>query len=435
MSLHLARVRTVARREFLTTIRRKAFLLTLIGTPLYFVGVTTLTSGTASKEGRNALKDFTVLGVVDSSGLYRDADPMIVSELKAEDNPLMRRSPTAAAMPPQVFHTTVKWYADQPAAERALRSEDISQALIIPADYLTTGMVRRYARTGNLFSSADDRSVGRWLASGLLRGRVDSVVAGRIAKPTDREQYFTLDKEGHFVVQNDNREAANVFFPMFFALLLGLCLTIGGQYLLQGVAEEKETRILESLLCTVSPEELMAGKLIGLGAVGLLVVGVWMGLGLIVAGPMLAMMHITVPPQLLAAAVGYFLLGYLFYGSLMIGIGGVTNNMREAQQFSVWFTFANFAPMIAIWAILARPSGPLAVGMSLFPPTAATSMLLRLAVPNSNVPPWQVALSLALLGTTAWLVLQGAARVFRVGMLLYGKTPNLPEILRWARQR
>ncbi|MFI5372460.1 MAG: ABC transporter permease, partial [Candidatus Eisenbacteria bacterium] len=122
------------------------------------------------------------------------------------------------------------------------------------------------------------------------------------------------------------------------------------------------------------------------------------------------------------------------YGSLMIGIGGVTSNMREAQQFSVWFTFANFAPMIALWAILSRPGGPVAVGLSMFPPTAATTMLLRLAVPNSQVPPWQVALSLVLLAGSAWFTLQAAARVFRIGMLLYGKTPNLPEILRWLRQ-
>jgi ABC-2 type transport system permease protein len=150
---------------------------------------------------------------------------------------------------------------------------------------------------------------------------------------------------------------------------------------------------------------------------------------------MLAAMHIAVPLPLLALAVAYFVVGYLFYGSMMVGIGGITNNMREAQQFSIWFTFANFAPMIAIWPILSRPGGPLAIALSMFPPTASTTMLLRLAVPNSQVPPWQVAVSLALLAGTAWITLQFSARVFRIGMLLYGKTPNLPEILRWVRQR
>ncbi len=438
MSLDLQRVLTVARREFITTIRRKAFLLTLVGTPAYFVLVTMLSSGTAIKEGRNALKEFTTLGVVDSAGMLADADSVIVSRVKASDSPFAKRGLGGAAAdvaPAQTFRTRVVRYPDQATAERALRAAEVSQVLVIPSDYVVTGHVSRYARSGNLFSGADGRAVGSWLTGVLLRGRVDSLVAARVAKPTDREEFYTLDKTGRFVPQGEDRDVANVMFPMFFALLLGLCLTIGGQYLLQGISEEKETRILESLLCTVSPEELMTGKLIGLGSVGLLVVAVWFGLGLMVMGPALAMLHITIPPLLLLAAVAYFLLGYLFYGSVMIGIGGVTNNMREAQQFSVWFTFANMAPLVALMAILSRPSGAVAVGLSLFPPTAATAMLLRLAVPNSSVPAWQLAVSYGLLAAASWFTLRGAARVFRIGMLMYGKTPNLPEILRWARQR
>jgi ABC-2 type transport system permease protein len=425
---------TVARREFLTTIRRKAFLITLVGTPLYFAAVTALSSGTAISEGRKTLKEFHELGVVDSSGLFHDATLEIRSEIQNTRSPMFSRGPAPASLP-QTFRTRVRFYPDQPGAERALRSGEISQALVIPPDYLTSGVVRRYSTSSNPFAGADGRAVSRWLAANLIRGRVDSLTATRVEKPSEHEKVYTLDKQGQFVVQDDNRDAANVFFPMFFTLIFGLCLTVGGQYLLQGISEEKESRILESLMCTVSPEELMAGKLVGLGSVGLMVVAIWIGMGLMVAGPMLAAMHISVPPALLTLAVVYFVVGYLFYGSLMIGIGGITNNMREAQQFSVWFTFANFAPMIAIWPILSRPGGPVAIAMSMFPPTAATSMLMRLAVPNSQVPPWQVALSLAILAGTAWVMLQLSARVFRIGMLLYGKTPNLPEILRWVRQR
>jgi ABC-2 type transport system permease protein len=434
MSLDTSRVMTVARREFFTTIRRKAFLITLVGTPLYFALVTMLSSGTAISEGRKTLKEFHELGVVDSSGLFRDATTEIRSEIQSTRSPMFSRGAPETGLP-QTFRTHVRFYTDQPQAERALRADEISQVLVIPADYLVSGVVRRYSASSNPFSGADGRAVSRWLAASLIRGRVDSLTATRVEKPSEHEKVYTLDKQGQFVQQDDNRDAANVFFPMFFTLIFGLCLTVGGQYLLQGISEEKESRILESLMCTVSPEELMAGKLIGLGSVGLTVVAIWIGMGLMVAGPMLAAMHIAVPPPLLALAVAYFVVGYLFYGSMMVGIGGITNNMREAQQFSIWFTFANFAPMIAIWPILSRPSGPLAIGLSMFPPTASTTMLLRLAVPNSQVPPWQVAVSLALLAGTAWITLLFSARVFRIGMLLYGKTPNLPEILRWVRQR
>jgi ABC-2 type transport system permease protein len=208
---------------------------------------------------------------------------------------------------------------------------------------------------------------------------------------------------------------------------------IGGQYLLQGVAEEKESRILESMMCQVSAEELMAGKLLGLGAVGLVTVGTWVAATLLVSAPALSMLPITARPAMLGVATLYFLFGYLFFGSIMTGIGALTNNMREAQQFAVWFTLANFAPFILITTILGHPDGPLPFWLSLFPPTASTTMMMRLGASNSTVPFWQVAASLTLLAVTGLLVLRASARIFRIGLLMYGKTPTLREIVRWAR--
>jgi ABC-2 type transport system permease protein len=117
----------------------------------------------------------------------------------------------------------------------------------------------------------------------------------------------------------------------------------------------------------------------------------------------------------------------------MTGIGAITNNMREAQQFSFMFTFMNFVPFYMMNTLVGHPEAPLAVGLSLFPPTAPVSMLLRVASPSSNVPWWQIGLSLALLAGTAYLTLRAAAKIFRIGLLLYGKTPTLPEIIRWLR--
>jgi ABC-2 type transport system permease protein len=223
--------------------------------------------------------------------------------------------------------------------------------------------------------------------------------------------------------------------PFLFSILLGMCIITGGQYLLQGVTEEKESRILESLLCALSTEDLLAGKLLGLGAVGLTLVGVWLGAGMALGGPMMALANVQLPPVLLVSAIAYFFLGYLFYAGLMTGIGAATNNMREAQQFAMMFTFANFIPFILMTSIMAKPDGALAIVLSLFPPTASTTMMLRLGTPSASVPAWQIAASLALLALSGWLVLRGAARVFRIGLLMTGKTPNLPEILRWARAR
>jgi ABC-2 type transport system permease protein len=218
-------------------------------------------------------------------------------------------------------------------------------------------------------------------------------------------------------------------------MLLGLCIVIGGQYLLQGVSEEKESRILESLLCTVSSEELLAGKLVGLGGAGLTLVALWMAMSVAFAAPAAALARIHLPPLLLVVMLAYLLLGYLFYGSLMTGIGAITNNMREAQQFAFMFSFANWVPFIMLTTIIGHPDGRLAVGLSLFPPTAPVTMMMRMAVPGATVPVWQTALSMVLLAGTAWLALVFSARVFRIGLLMYGKTPNLPEIMRWATRK
>jgi ABC-2 type transport system permease protein len=434
MKISWPRIATVARREFLTTVRRKAFIFTVIGTPAYFAFVMWISSAGEIKERSEVLKELSTVGVVDSSGLFRDAELEFRTEVNSESgNPFGKKAPEGL-IPATTFHTKIRPFDDFASGEAALRGREVSQLVVISADYLQSGRVRRYARTSSLFSSADKRAVASWLANGLVRGRVDSLLAARVARPAELEQLYTLGKDGNYDLKDNRRELLDFMLPFMFAMLLGVSIVLGGQYLLQGVAEEKESRILESLLCSVSAEELMAGKLFGLGAAGLLVVGIWAGIGALAVGPILMIAGVKLPAGLLLVALGYFLLGYLFYGSIMTGIGAVTGNMREAQQFSVWFTFLNFAPFIMITFLLGRPNAPLAVALSLFPPTAQGAMMLRLTAPSSSVPFWQVGASLVLLAVAAWAALMASARIFRIGLLLYGKTPNLPEILRWARQ-
>jgi ABC-2 type transport system permease protein len=429
MSASRRRIFTVARREFFTTVRRRAFLLTLLGTPAYFAFVTFISGSAEIQDRKDALQKLNAIGVVDSSGLYAQATREIQSTFVGQS---FGRSPIPPA--PVSFRTEVLFFPDVSSAQEAVRSGRIPQVLVIPPDYVESGRIIRYARPNSPFSSTDRRAIGSWLARNLVATKVDAKTADRVARPTEDDRLYTLNKAGQFELKNDAREVGDILVPMFFSMLLGLAIIIGGQYLLQGVAEEKESRILESLLCEVSAEELLTGKLFGLGAVGLLTVGVWMGLGFAVSGPALALLPVHLQLSLALVAALYFLFGYLFFGSIMTGIGAVTNNMREAQQFAVWFTFANFVPFILFTTILSRPDAPIAFWLSMFPPTASTAMMLRLAAPNSAVPAWQVAVSVIVLASAAALTLRIVARVFRIGLLMHGKTPTLPEIVRWARQ-
>jgi ABC-2 type transport system permease protein len=427
MSFSRARSFIVAKREYLTTVRRKAFLFTLLGVPLYFGLVMTIAIRTGSSERQTAMQNFTTLGVTDSTGIFLDAPRVITTRVRADRFSDSRETRT--------YRTEISFYPDQSSLEDALRSDQVTQGLVIPADYLETGGLRRYVRSRGVFGASvtSVRPIERWLVRSLLGGRAESLRVERAARPSRELAIYTLSREGRFEADNPRREMLGFLLPFLFAALMGAAIVTGGQYLLQGVSEEKESRILESLLCTLSAEDLLVGKLLGLGAAGLTLVGAWILSAVALAGPTLAVAQTPLEPGLLALGVLYFLLGYLFYASLMTGIGAITNNMREAQQFSFIFTFANFLPMVLVAPILARPEGPLALILSLLPITSAVTMMMRLAVPASHVPTWHVVASIALLAVGGWLSLVVSARIFRIGLLLYGKTPNLPEILRWAR--
>lgn len=431
MSLSMKRILTVARRDYLYTVRRKAFVFTLIGTPLLYAVLFFIVLKPQASERLGALRAFDALGIVDSSGMFATAPGEVWTEASAEnpfDNGAKKKS--------ERFHTTVKVFPDQASGEVALRDSLVHQLVVVPQDYEQSGALRRYARTDNLFTASDQRVVTRWIVQGLLHA-MDSTHVELVTQPLRREALYALNRDGNFELKNEARETLDFLLPMALGLLLGLAIVIGGQYLLQGVSEEKESRILESMLCTVSPEELLGGKLIGLGGAGLTLVGGWIFLmttALGSAAPAMGLLKVSLPPLVIAVMFAYFLLGYLFYGSLMMGIGSMASNMREAQQFSVWFTFLNFIPFYLLSTLIGHPDSPLAVGLTMFPFTAPVASMLRLAAPGSHVPGWEVALSLAVLAASAAGVLALSARLFRIGMLMYGKTPNLPEILRWLRQ-
>jgi len=429
VSLSLKKVATIAEREYLTTVRRKAFLFTVIGVPVLYTILFTIMIKPQMGEGARLMKDFRVLGLVDSSGAFADAEPEIRGTVATDLS-----SSSTQGSKRDSFRVQVRAFPNQAEADRALRAGEINQLLVVPKGYLETGILRRYVLSTNLVSEQDQTAVSGWVARSLLRNRVDPVRIERVARPAGGMELFTPSPEGGYARHDKRRELVDLLMPLAFAMLMGMCIVIGGQYLLQSIAEEKESRILESILCTVNAGELLTGKLIGLGGAGLTIVASWIAMGALLGGPVLALAKIHVPPAMLALAIVYFLFGYLFYGSIMTGIGAITNNMREAQQFSLLFTFMNFIPMYMMTSIVGHPDSSLATGLSLFPPMAPVTMMLRLSAPSSAVPAWQIALSIALLAGAGWLAIIVSSRLFRIGLLMYGKTPTLPEILRWARQ-
>jgi ABC-2 type transport system permease protein len=431
------KVLVIAKREYLTTVRRKAFVVTLLLTPAIFFFAGIVSTRMQIAQAMAKLNEERIVAVVDSSGLYANAPFTFDYTPPVEPNfdPRKAKSPEPE---PKKVPVILRHYTDQQVALDSLEAGKVKSALVISSDFLTSGRVRVYEKDTRTFTSSGDlRPLTNWLSRNLLDGLTDSVRVDRSLGIGRKLDYFTMDRDGKWALKDDAKELAGFLLPFALGFLLAMAIITGGQYLLQGVSEEKESRILESMLCSVTPAELLTGKMLGLGSAGLTLVGVWILAGAFSSAGVLSFIHVSVPASLLILGLLYFLFGYIFYASIMMAVGSLTSNLREATQFSGYLTLLNVCPFWAMIIFINTPNAPFAVAMSLFPPTAATSMMLRMsasAVSGAVIPPWQIATSLGLLGVSGFITLMLGSKLFRLGMLLYGKTPNLPEIMRILRQ-
>jgi ABC-2 type transport system permease protein len=221
------------------------------------------------------------------------------------------------------------------------------------------------------------------------------------------------------------------------ALMLSMTTMIYGMNVARSIIQEKTSRIFEVMLSTAKPSDLLAGKLIGVGAVGLTQIAIWVlaGAAIVSAVASRAMMsgQLTVHFSSSEAAlfVVYFVLGYLLYASLFAGLASSCETEQELQMYTplaalpIWLSFS------LIWLVINDPNSIWSIGASLFPATAPIIMMLRM---GSEMPPlWQVGVSIALMALSVWLVLWVSSRLYRVGILMYGKRATLPELVRWLR--
>jgi ABC-2 type transport system permease protein len=225
-------------------------------------------------------------------------------------------------------------------------------------------------------------------------------------------------------------------------LLITIYVTvfIYGVNVMRSVIEEKSSRVVEVLLGSVTPMQLMAGKIIGVGAVGLTQIAIWAAVGSIVGGGGFAMAtqllgdslkdaHISTTAILLFPV--FFLLGYSIYSCLYAGIGAICNTEEEAQQMQFPVTLPLVFCMICAMSVIRDPNTALAFWLSIFPLTAPIIMYVRISV--SMPPTWQIALSIAITLATLYGLVWLTSRIYRVGILMYGKRPTLPEIIKWIR--
>jgi ABC-2 type transport system permease protein len=415
------RIFVVARHEYLTNVRRWEFLLLTFGFPFIglLIGVlamipTMFLLGKMPQQVR--------VGVVDET--KRFTFPQEIEPLKIE---LPKFSKVATALPQFQFRP----FPDIDKAKAALQTKTLDAFLVIPRDYVKRGIVHYYIwqeKEESLFDEGElkEPPLESILIKGLLKGKVTEEVMQRVLKPYRLEQHIVGPRQP----KKKNALISQLVIPYAFTMMLVMAIFVASGYLLRGVADEKEGRVAEIILSSVTAQDLFIGKVLGLGAVGLTQVGVWLVMG---GTPLLFTTFIAdFPVRALVAAPILFLLGYALFGVLFAALGAVGGSWRESQQLSAWISMLAIVPLTFMPILLDQPNGGFSIALSLFPFTAPMTVITRLAL--TDVPFYQILLSIASMVITVVLIVKLCVKIFRTGMLIYGKRPGVKELWRWVRE-
>ena len=231
--------------------------------------------------------------------------------------------------------------------------------------------------------------------------------------------------------ESEANELANMFVPFGFMMLLWISTFTGGQYLLTTTIEEKSSKVIEVLLSATSPMQLMTGKILGQGAVALTMLAVYVAMA---TGALDRFgMSELIEPEQFVVVVPFFLMAFFFVACMMASIGSAVNDMREAQSLMGPAMMVLMLPLLAWVPIVRNPNGVFATVASFIPPVTPFVMALRLGS-NQPIASWQIAATIAIGSVAVVVGLWMTAKIFRIGILMHGKAPNVMTLLRWVRQ-
>ncbi len=423
----------VFRYELLRNLRRKGFLFSTFGLPALLIAALFIIQAIAtSNANRAAEEEQTAVGqppIPDMPGVNLPGEGMNFDQV---DKAGYIDHSGLFSDPGDLVETLTR-YDDEAAATAAMQVGDIDVYYIIAADYLTTGDITLVIPTLSI-AQIDDGLIRQLILNTLAGDIQDPDLFARLLDPANVESANISRSLPEGAVQDfDTRFILVYVFTI--ALMLSLFMTNG--YLMQGLIEEKETRVVEILLSSLRPRQLLVGKILAFGLLGLLQMIVWLGAFLLVLQfasllPALSVLAaIYVPTEILPLVFIYFLLAYLFFAAAYGAVGAISNSAREGPQYAVVFTFPVIIPLWGISIFITAPDSTVPVLLSLIPITAPISMIMRLLI--TTVPAWQIIVSMGGMALTIVGMMWLAGRLFRVQTLLAGQAPKLRDIARLVR--
>jgi len=402
----------VVKHDMSRTLRQRSFWIVTLLVPVLLLGLNasqiiegqqrarTEAETTGLEAASSHLSDLPAIGLVDEAGLIAEVPP---------------------GFPPDLFLL----FQDERLAREALDGGEVEQYIQLPADYVSTGEITVYARNYQILRSGSDMGVGygsqyEWILPYVINYNLtgDEQLVSALQNPvpsTLAEAHALRPPTSDQAEKQELAELISTVMPYIYYFLL----VMGSSYLMQSVVHEKENRTAEVLLLSLNPRKLLIGKMLAMSVVMWLQVVVWVGGGMLIldrAAGAMSLTRFTFPPGFLAWALLFLVLGYLLFASVMAAAGALAPNAREGGQV-VWLLVIPLMPTLMFGSTFSQdPNGTLAVVLSLFPLSAPSAMVTRLAV--AQVPLWQILVSLTGLGLTAYLFIVAAGRFFRAGNLL-----------------
>jgi ABC-2 type transport system permease protein len=413
----------IARREYVERIRTRGFLVTTVMIPLIMFG---FIYGSAFV---NSKSDSSVHIAVVSSDTQLALD--LQSELQLRHG-TPRANQTLFTVDAMDIGPDTRSILDQ-----ELDSGDLDGYLwITPAATPATSHPTRPTFTFTPSSSEQDYLRGTLASAlGTVLMREQLAHRGIVASEANAMLQPVEIHAAHAPHRQDHESAVVSVTILFF--LMYMVIMLYGMNVARSIIEEKTSRIFEILLATIRPQELMAGKILGVGSVGLTQVGIWLSAALLLSASSVTAnlggqgIHLSLTAAQIVFFFIYFTLGYAFYSSIAAALGAMTNSEQELQQLNLFLVLPLIACFVTLKSVLTNPDSTMARVLALIPPFTPLLMYLRVSLGHPSH--LAIIASIALTSASIYAIVWVSSRIYRVGVLMYGKRPTLPELLRWLK--
>ena len=424
----------IARREYLERVRTRSFMIMTILTPLLMGGLT-IGPGLLAERMSHHSKHLVVVASDQQMG-ETIRGQLLHADKQSRDTAEASRKASLKRTPAQEPELTVDIDTGDSAQHRAeltqrVESKDIDGVIWATDDALKSRNIPFVTRdTSSFLETAEvqqsiTQSVSRHAlqAHGLSEQEIQDVF-----RPVKLDVEDAAGKTGA------NPQIV-IITSIVMVMILYMSLLLYGINVMRAVLEEKTSRIMEVMLSVAQAKEMMAGKILGVGAVGLTQIGIWAAVALVYIVPnavaMRGQLKSVLSPALLIWFAVFYLLGFALYSTMYAAIGSMVNSEQEAQQLQFVAVIPLVAAVAVMFSVAQLPSSSLAIWCSMIPFTSPLIMFMRIAV--QTPPLWQILLSVALLVGTIYGLVLLCAKIYRVGILMYGKRPTMPEIMKWLK--